>query len=325
MTGASGTETPGNTERDGRWGRRPDSRCSCRVGAGLAVAALAVGAGGMMWSPHSAYPASDPWADLIAEAKALHLPTGFLELITPGFVRLEFENLKTFAAEYHPPEHRMVLNRKLSFNAAGRVLKPLNTLPHRDLGTLYHELFHAYLDFLRTGPPLLDGQAEAARLLAFARQQQRCRYQVVQITPVLQRKSMTERRILNDEEAWEALNETWAVFVGWTTWTRLEIAGKTGGLWHQAPDAEARWLRRLAEADASAELTGYYEPQTPEERQITHKRFLAPAYRISPAEVGLLLQVLFEDAPALATRSAAAMDQSSLPSADHPACRQPGP
>src|SRR5919201_1135993 len=58
------------------------------------------------------------WQQLIDQATALGLPTRFLRLIEPGFITLEFEDLHTFAAEYHPEDHRMVLNRSLSFNAA---------------------------------------------------------------------------------------------------------------------------------------------------------------------------------------------------------------
>ena len=125
------------------------------------------------------------WPALVSEAKSLGLPTRFLEQIPPQFVTFEFEDLHAFAAEYHPNDHRMVLNRSLSLNAAGRMLRPLAKLTHKELETLYHELFHAYLDFLEqeNDPP----QAHAS-LMAFARGQQRCRYQQVLITPVLQKK-----------------------------------------------------------------------------------------------------------------------------------------
>ena len=59
------------------------------------------------------------WLNLIDQAEALHLPTGFLKEIDPDFVTVTFEDLRTYAAEYHPEDHRMILNLRLSFNKAG--------------------------------------------------------------------------------------------------------------------------------------------------------------------------------------------------------------
>src|SRR5690242_6687398 len=84
--------------------------------------------------------AGDIWKQITAEADALGLPTKFLARVPPEFVRFEFDDLQAFAAEYHPSEHRMVLNRTISFNVAGRTLRPLNRLTHAELETLYHEL-----------------------------------------------------------------------------------------------------------------------------------------------------------------------------------------
>ena len=109
------------------------------------------------------------WEQLIADATTLHLPTRFLKAMPADFVRFEFDDLHIYAAEYHPSEHRLVLNRSLSFNAAGRTLRPLTKMTHKEVGPLYHELFHAYMDFLADRFP-------DSSLLAFARNQQTCRY-----------------------------------------------------------------------------------------------------------------------------------------------------
>src|SRR5215203_5646034 len=162
------------------------------------------------------------WEQLIADAATLHLPTRFLKDMPADFVRFEFEDLHIYAAEYHPFEHRLVLNRTLSFNVAGRTLKPLTKMTHKEVDLLYHELFHAYMDFLA-------GRLSDSSLLAFARNQQSCRYAEVTITPVVQRKDETEIRYLAEHESWEALNETWAVFVGWTIWNQLEVQKAGGG------------------------------------------------------------------------------------------------
>lgn len=254
----------------------------------------------------------DLWLLLIAQAQALDLPTRFLRSIRPGFVKMEFEDLHAFAAEYHPDEHRMILNRSLSFNAAGGALQRLSSLTHRDLGTLYHELFHAYMDYLASLPESTLAGSEAERVLTFARHLQQCRYQEVSITPILQRKKYTETRLLTERESWEALNETWAVFVGWAIWTKLELTGGSGLRDREKGRLTRReaWLKRLKKADRDGDLIGYYEPEDPAERAIARKRYLAPSHRISPEEVAFLLEVVLEESPEDARRSAVVMDQS---------------
>jgi hypothetical protein len=270
--------------------------------------------------PVSAEVVADPsllWRKLIAEAKALKLPTRFLEQIPADFVHFEFDDLRTFAAEYHPAEHRMVLNRALSFNRAGGTLRPLRQLTHKDLQTLYHELFHAFMDYLTVEaaesrqPPAAGSPADS--LLVFAREQQHCRYERILITPVLQRKGQTEERFLSEEESWEVLNETWAVFVGWAIWTRLELARSKPG---QPADAVTRdWIQRLRKADRDADLRGYYEPQDTAEKAIAQKRFVAPAFRISPREVGRLMKEVLESSPDRIDRSVQMLKKSNVETA----------
>ena len=59
-----------------------------------------------------------PWKALLQQANSLNLPTEFLQHIDPKFVTLTFEDLRTYAAEYHPENHTMILNMRLSFNEA---------------------------------------------------------------------------------------------------------------------------------------------------------------------------------------------------------------
>lgn len=250
------------------------------------------------------------WISLIAQAKALGLPTRFLRTIDPGFVTVEFADLRTYAAEYDPGSHRMRLNLPFSFNTAGGVLRPLATLTHSELGTLYHELFHAYMDYI-TAPSASDDPT-SKRLLEFARDQQQCRYQRVTITPIVQRKGLTEVRFLTERESWEALNETWGGFIGWAVWSRLEISHGRESRGVLNFDHK-EWLKRLKEADQEGRLVGYYEPEDPGERAITQKRYIAPANRISSREVTVLLEFLFEQTAEQASRSAAAMARSPLP------------
>jgi hypothetical protein len=235
------------------------------------------------------------WMQITADAERLGLPTKFLKTVPSDFVNFEFGDLQAFAAEYHPAEHRMVLNRTLTFNVAGRTLRALAQLTHAEMETLYHELFHAYMDYLGTE----EAKGQADSLLQFAREQQRCRYSVVLITPVVQRKTETEERFLSEAEAWEALNEAWAVFVGWTVWNQLELRKGTDRSIQKPGRNRDAWLRRLTEADREGKLRGYYEPEDPTERAMTRKRFLAPASRVSGKEIERLMSGPLEFSPDL--------------------------
>jgi hypothetical protein len=251
------------------------------------------------------------WKQIIAEAEGLGLPTKFLKALPPDFVKFEFDDLQAFAAEYHLSEHRMVLNRTLSFNVAGGTLRPLARLTHAEMETLFHELFHAYMDYLTT----MEAEGRPDSLLTFARKQQRCRYGDVLITPVVQRKMETEERFLSERESWEALNETWAVFVGWTVWNQLELRQRMERSVQKPGKSRNTWLGRLEEADREGKLRGYYEPEDPGERSVTRKRFLAPGSRISVQESERLLKGPLEFPADLVKQAVEIMirDQRSLP------------
>lgn len=237
-------------------------------------------------------PTSGPtWARLLEEAERLHLPTKFLRALPQEFVRFEFDDLRTYAAEYHPGEHRLVLNRALSFNAAGGRLKPLPKMTHKELDVLYHELFHAYMDYLALPDrPSTEVDGGSKSLLNFARLQQLCRYSEVVITPVAQRKDETESRYLGEAESWEALNETWAVFVGWAIWNQLEVERNGRGSILSQRHQMDRWGQRLESAFEQGEFRGYYVPQDPDERRATQKRFLAKQSQLSWKEARELMR-----------------------------------
>lgn len=263
----------------------------CLYGGGVGPSGLAHGGSGD--STPTAQVAPNPWTQLVQEAASLGLPTGFLHEIPASFVTIEFEDLHTYAAEYHPAEHRMVLNRALSFNQAGLVLRPLRHLNRRDLGTLFHELFHAYLDYLMA-VPVADRSRTGQELMRFAQDRQACRYINVLITPIVQRKGATEERELSEREAWEALNETWAVFIGWAVWTRLEAASTGKGKLVDENAVRREWFKRLQSAERNGELRGYYEPEDAAEQALTKKRYLAHAYRITADELRALLELVLE-------------------------------
>jgi len=242
------------------------------------------------------------WRQLLGEAHALGLPTKFLKTIPPGFVQFEFDDLHGYAAEYYLGEHRMVLNRALSFNGAGATLRPLGRLTHAEIATLYHELFHAYIDYLVTAAET-SSEVTSDPVLAFARVQQRCHYEAVLITPVVQRKGETEERFLTERESWEALNETWAVFVGWSVWNQLELTRGTERSIQKSGKSQDEWVRRLRSADREGVLRGYYEPEDSGERAVARKRYLAPASRLSEPEATLLMKHVIALPPSLLVRA----------------------
>ena len=255
--------------------------------------------GGLSFAPNvgmseDRLPSTDRmWHQLLGEANALRLPTKFLHAIPPSFIQFEFDDLHSYAAEYHPGEHRMVLNRLLSFNGAGATLRPLGRLTHAQIETLYHELFHAYIDYLVTVAQA-SPEKTSDPVLAFARVQQGCHYGVVVITPVVQRKGDTEERFLTEQESWEALNETWAVFIGWAVWNQLEVASGAGRSIQKSGKSQDEWVRRLKNADRDGTLRGYYEPEDPGERVVARKRYLGPASRLSEQEAVVLMKNVLE-------------------------------
>ena len=242
------------------------------------------------------------WGQLLSEAQAMSLPTKFLKAVPPSFVQFEFDDLHSYAAEYHLGEHRMVLNRTLSFNGAGATLRPLGRLTHAEIETLYHELFHAYVDYLVTTSKT-SPEVASDPVLAFARAQQRCHYGAVLITPVVQRKGETEERFLTERESWEALNETWAVFVGWIVWNQLELTGSAGRSIQKSGKSQDEWVSRLRSADREGVFRGYYEPEDSSERAVAQKRYLAPASRLSEQEVAVLMKNVVESSSSLLARA----------------------
>ena len=277
-------------------------RALCRVVAmGLLI-------GGLLLAPNAGMseerlPSTERmWRQLLGEAHALGLPTKFLKAVPPGFVQFEFDDLHSYAAEYHLGEHRMVLNRALSFNGAGATLRPLGRLTHAEIETLYHELFHAYIDYLVTAAET-SPEVASDPVLALARVQQRCHYGSVLITPVVQRKGETEERFLTERESWEALNETWAVFVGWVVWNQLELTNSTERSIQRSGKSQDEWVRRFRKADREGVFRGYYEPEDSGERAITRKRYLAPASRLSEPEATVLMKSVIEFPSGLLARA----------------------
>jgi len=198
-------------------------------------------------------------------------------------------------------------------------LRPLGRLTHAQVETLYHELFHAYMDYLVTTAET-SPQVMLDPVLAFARVQQDCHYGRVLITPVMQRKDDTEERFLTDRESWEALNETWAVFVGWIVWNQLELTNRVGRSIQKSGNSQDEWIRRLKNADRDGSLRGYYEPEDSAERAIARKRYLAPASRLSEQEAAILMENVLEIPPGLLLRAKRVLSGSGQGPERHGRC-----
>jgi hypothetical protein len=242
------------------------------------------------------------WARFTRELADAGLPTRFLTLLPAEFVQLEFTELKTAAAEYHPTGHRMVFHLALSENHEGRRFRSVKDISNHELATMYHELFHAYFDYLDFAAGSAGMPEQAARILQHAKRLVSCRYTVVDVVAgpaqrAQQRKVSAEHRRLSENEGWDALNETWGVFVGWAIWNKLEVTHRFQTKW----DAEAVELfwNRLSDAHEDGILTGYFEPADLQARQVLPRLYLARSNAISIAEIALLLEGIIEESPGL--------------------------
>jgi len=263
-------------------------------------------------SSAQAGPVPDPqgeWARLTQEAAEMGLPVRFLRLLPLDFVKLEFADLKNVAAEYHPDSHRMVFHLSLSEGNQGKRFRPVKDIPSQDLATLYHELFHAYFDYVdfASGTPKMTPQG--ARLHEEAKRFLSCRYTVVELSPGLPqkgglRKARIEKRRLAEREGWDALNETWGVFVGWAIWNKLETTDRLNPAARWDWDALEDFLERLDDAYSSGDLTGYFEPASVEDRTRVPRWYLAPTHGISAPEIALLLEVILDEPPGMARLAA---------------------
>src|SRR2546425_9229482 len=129
------------------------------------------------------------WARLTREAAEMGLPSRFLRLLPLEFVKLEFTDLKNVAAEYHPDGHRMVFHLNLSEGSQGKRLRSFQQIGNHDLATIYHELFHAYFEYVEFASETPRMTAQGARLYAEAKRFVACRYSVVEISPIATQKS----------------------------------------------------------------------------------------------------------------------------------------
>jgi len=294
------------------------------IGLAILACLISLNMVGLAWSGEEAdtsrHNPRHPWPALLQQADTLGLPTGFLKHIDPTFVTVTFEDLRTYAAEYHPQDHTMILNMRLSFNEAGGALADLARMTHHDIALLYHELLHAYLDYLYATDHGQALTADDQHVLAFANSQMACHYRFVRINPIRQLKGATELRFLSDQDTWEVVNETWAVFVGWVLWTKLELFQDHLSAKSWTPALIEQWTQRLTDAVKSGELLGYYEPDDPEERQIARKRFIAPSNGLTPQDVEILLTDVLGESSELIQASKAVFEQHQTGLEAPPSC-----
>jgi hypothetical protein len=94
---------------------------------------------------------------------------------------------------------------------------------------------------------------------------------------------------LTQAESWEALNETWAVFIGWAIWNQLEVQHKTKRSMFQEPRQADHWIHRFKTAFEKGEFRGYYVPEDPDERRLARKRYLALQSQLAVEEAIVLI------------------------------------
>ena len=267
----------------------------------------------LCWSTAvQAGPVADPqgeWARLSSELAGMGLPSRFLRLVPVEFVKLEFADLKNVAAEYHPESHRMVFHLSLSVGRRGMRLLPLRDVSNQDLATMYHELFHAYFDYVDFASGTSKMPAQAVRLYQEAKRFASCRYTLVEIGPIPPQKSApktgrVETRRISEREGWDAVNETWGVFVGWAIWNKLEATDRLNPASRWDWDAVEEFLDRLETAYVNRELTGYFEPADQTERRGIPRWYLSPNHAISVQEIALLLEVILDESPGMAELAA---------------------
>jgi hypothetical protein len=242
------------------------------------------------------------WARLTTELADAGFPSRFLKSLPATFVQFEFADLKTAAAEYHPEGHRMVFNLALSEDHQGRRFRPVREISNQELATMYHELFHAYFDYVDYAANSMTMPATAARLHREAKRMLACRYTVVNVVVgppqrSHQRKVSIEQRRVSESEGWEALNETWGVFVGWAIWNKLEATNRFQAGWDW--EALETFWDRLAEGYEEGILTGYFEPADLQARRVLPRLYLAPSEAISLAEMALLLEDILVEPPGM--------------------------
>ena len=244
----------------------------------------------------------EEWRRLVTGLVRMGLPSTFLRLLPVEFVKLHFGELKNAAAEYHPDGHRMIFHTNLSVEGQGRRFRPVAEIASQDLATIYHELFHAYFDYVDFAASTPKMDPRGARLHAEAKRLLTCRYTMVEVVvgppqKGRQHKSRVEPRRLTESEGWDALNETWGVFVGWAIWNRLETTDRLGRRWDW--DAIEGFLDRLDEAYQNGDISGYYEPVDVDARKVMPRWYLAPSHAISAPEIALLLDVILDEPPGM--------------------------
>src|SRR5207245_1313730 len=232
--------------------------------------------------------------------------------------------LQTFPLSGRGPaglSRSMVVHLNLSEGNQGKRLRSLRQVGNHDLATIYHELFHAYFDYVdfASGTPRMTPQG--ARLYAEAKRFAACRYAVVEVSPIsaqqnAPRRGRYEKRRITERESWDALNETWGVFVGWAIWNKLETTDQVNASTRRAWDTVEEYLDRLETAYVNGELTGYFEPADQAERRGIPRWYLAPSHAISAPEVALLLEVILDETPGMARLAAywvsASQDQTTV-------------
>lgn len=198
--------------------------------------------------------ANDPYGlrhYLVHGEKDQHLPFGFLKRAL-GHYRVEFADPPGGAgAAYWPSSNTLTVRAALG---SGGRLRPFSQIGVSDRATIYHEMFHGYLDWARdTG---------GDRFATDYFRTNRCRYADVEVDLP----NGPTRWQLDARQQEEILEETAGVFVGKfvTDWGNA-IGYVTGGpparadMGRQGAAVRAEMLGRMREWADQRKVTGYFK------------------------------------------------------------------
>ncbi len=123
-------------------------------------------------------------------------------------IKLSFGGLRSSdtVAQYNRSTNEMRLGKNLSVDGLGRRLKPYDELSWSEIGPIFHELSHAYLDWAKEEAGKNEkANGNARRINAFANST-RCRYENV-VTKSGKKDTLTE------SQQYDLLDETWAMWL----------------------------------------------------------------------------------------------------------------
>lgn len=185
------------------------------------------------------------------QAKANGFPVDFLYKVLPS-LKIQFGGVGSGASAEFNRKDTILLEKALSVDEeGGGGLKSYSLISDSDKGTVFHELFHAYMKWVQDESAKSGGDVEARRLADFIRTS-RCRYVNVTLTD-------GSKKSLSESDQYDLLNENWGIWFGgflMRQWAQTAFQSRRGVLPAGGLDAERQKLIR--EAAQQRKEVGYY-------------------------------------------------------------------